>query len=97
MLIHATTICIGSTGVILTGRSGCGKSDLALRMIDRGAQLVSDDYTELSVTGDRLLAKPPQKLAGLIELRGVGIIKMPYIDRVCVGLCVELDNLVERM
>ena len=62
---------------LLLGESGAGKSDLALRLIAAGAQLVADDRVELSVESNRLIARAPANLAGLIEIRNVGIIALP--------------------
>jgi len=95
--VHATTVGIHGRAVLLIGPSGAGKSDLALRLIDRGAILVSDDYTDLRVTGDALLASPPETIAGRIEVRGVGIVDLPHLAEAPVALVVRLDALVERM
>lgn len=95
--IHATCIAMGGVGVLLYGASGSGKSDLALRLIDRGATLVSDDYTELSAEHGRLIATAPANIAGLIEIRGLGIVTVDHVDTIPVGLCLRLDSPVERM
>lgn len=95
--IHATCVAIDGRGVLLTGRSGSGKSDLALRLIDRGARLVSDDYTVLRVEGGRLIASAPPTIAGRIEMRGVGIVAEAAVAEAEVALVVELDGTVERM
>ncbi|MBX9815229.1 MAG: aldolase [Proteobacteria bacterium SG_bin5] len=95
--LHASCVAIGDQAVLIEGRSGAGKSDLALRLIDRGARLVSDDYTLLLRDAGRLLASPPATIAGRIEVRGVGIVAMPHIARVPVALLVELADDVERM
>ena len=95
---HATTVAIGGRAVLIEGRSGAGKSDLALRLIDRGAQLVSDDYTV--VTRDEtgcLLAAPPPTIAGRMEVRGIGIIEMPYRADVPVALVVTLTATPDRL
>ena len=97
MRIHATSIVIDGIGVLLTGASGSGKSDLALRMIDRGARLLSDDYTELAVRDGQLLGCPPTALAGKIEVRGVGIIDCDHLPKAMIGLQVRLDAKLERM
>jgi serine kinase of HPr protein (carbohydrate metabolism regulator) len=96
-LIHASCVAIGDKAVLIAGRSGTGKSDLALRLIDRGASLVSDDYTELEVSGGDLLASPPGTIAGKIEVRGVGIVEMDYRDGVPVHLHIDLDAAAERL
>lgn len=74
--IHVTTVAVGGVGVLLRGPSGSGKSDLALRLIDNGATLVSDDYTDLSVREGVLTASAPDTIAGLMEVRGVGIVRL---------------------
>ncbi len=95
--LHASCVAIGEHAVLIEGRSGAGKSDLALRLIDRGAALVSDDYTVLMRSARKLVATPPATIAGKIEVRGLGILDMPYRDRVAVALLVELVDEVERM
>ena len=95
--LHASCVAIGEHAVLIEGRSGAGKSDLALRLIDRGAALVSDDYTVLMRSARKLLATPPATIAGKIEVRGLGIVAMPYRDRVAVSLLIELVDEVERM
>jgi HPr kinase/phosphorylase len=84
-------------GVLLLGPSGAGKSDLALRLIAEGAKLVADDRTELTLTRGKLWARPPKRLAGLIEVRGLGIIHNPYAPRAHVILAVELADDGERL
>ena len=95
--IHATAVAIDGVAVLLMGEPGSGKSDLALRLIDRGAVLVSDDYTVLSVTGDGLIATAPPTIAGRIEIRGLGIVAMPHRASAAVAMIVRLDVTVERM
>jgi hypothetical protein len=96
-LVHASCIAIGGRGVLLAGASGTGKSDLALRLIDRGAKLVSDDYTELRQVGEILLARAPETIAGKIELRGVGIVELDADADVPVCLYADLDRIAERL
>jgi serine kinase of HPr protein (carbohydrate metabolism regulator) len=96
-VIHASTISIGDRAVLLAGKSGAGKSDLALRLIDRGAILIADDYTEVRRHDGRLYAVAPTRLAGQIEVRGIGIVEMPYVGETEVGLIVDLDGAIERM
>jgi hypothetical protein len=76
-------------GVLLRGPSGAGKSDLALRLIDRGWHLVADDQTELQMIGKSLFATPPARIAGRIEVRGLGIVTMP--NAALAELCLVVD------
>jgi len=95
--IHASTVAIGGHAVLIEGPSGAGKSDLALRLIDRGAVLVSDDYTVLTPVAGRLFASPPANIAGRIEVRGLGILPADHVQHVPVALLVRLSSEVERM
>lgn len=95
--IHASCVAIGGAAVLIEGRSGAGKSDLALRLIDRGAVLVSDDYTMLMRKGGKLLARAPANLAGKIEVRGIGIIEMPHVEDIPVALIVAIVESPPRM
>lgn len=97
---HASAVMIGNAGaafgapadagVVLLGGSGAGKSELALQLMERGAKLVADDQTELFVRDDLLYARAPGPLAGLIELREIGIVSQPFVAECRVGLVVEL-------
>jgi serine kinase of HPr protein (carbohydrate metabolism regulator) len=95
--IHATCVAIDGRAVLLTGKSGSGKSDLALRLIDRGATLVSDDGTLLEAREGRAYARAPESIAGRMEVRGLGIIPLPALADVPVALCIVLDAAMERM
>ncbi len=88
--LHATTIALGDWAVALLGPPGAGKSDLALRMIDQGAVLVSDDQTLLQAAAGRLVARPPESIAGKLEVRGLGIVEMPHRASAPLALLVEL-------
>lgn len=76
LLVYATAVAIDGAAVLLRGPSGSGKSDLALRLVDAGAQLVADDQTLLRRDGKRLLASAPATLVGLLEVRGLGIVRV---------------------
>jgi HPr kinase/phosphorylase len=89
--LHATCVQVGGIGVVLLGASGAGKSDLALRLIDAGALLVADDQLEVEATAAGLLGRPVERLAGLLEVRGLGILRVPYCRVSPLGLVVELD------
>lgn len=95
--IHASCVAIGPRAVLLMGESGVGKSDLALRLLDRGAHLVSDDYTMLAVRDATLFASAPATIAGMIEVRGIGLVPMPHIDNVMVGGVVMLGAQAQRL
>jgi hypothetical protein len=96
-IVHASCVAIGGRAVLLAGRPGAGKSDLALRLADRGARLVSDDYTELRRAQGRLLARAPATIAGKIEVRGVGIVELPAAADVPVCLYADLERPSERL
>lgn len=89
-LLHASCVDFEGIGILLRGPSGAGKSDLALRLIDAGATLIADDQVLLEARGGRLVARTPDALAGLIEVRGVGVVELPHRRQAPVGLVVEL-------
>lgn len=78
LMIHGSAVRFLDRGVLLLGPSASGKSDLALRLIDAGATLIADDQICLSRAGDGLDAQPPERLAGLIALRGMGVMRVPH-------------------
>lgn len=95
--VHVSTVAIHGRAVLIGGLSGSGKSDLALRLIDRGAVLVSDDYTIVRRTAAGLVAGAPPTIGGKIEVRGLGIVEMPNAVDVPVALFVELDATPQRL
>ncbi len=94
--IHASCVAIADHAILLEGPSGAGKSDLALRLIDRGAALVSDDYTLIERRGDALWARSAPNIAGKVEVRGVGIVDMPHRDQARIALVIALSPEMER-
>lgn len=94
--IHASCVAIGEWGVLIRGPSGAGKSSLALRLILDApralppAELVADDRVVLEPEGDGLLARPPERLAGLIEVRGLGLRRLPFRPAVRLALVLDL-------
>jgi len=99
MRVHATSVALGGDGILLRGPSGSGKSDLALRLIDAGARLVADDQTELTRAGTTLEMRAPATIAGQLEVRGVGILRVPSIAVAPLRLVVDLvpPEQVERL
>ncbi|HEY1748247.1 MAG TPA: HPr kinase/phosphatase C-terminal domain-containing protein [Xanthobacteraceae bacterium] len=95
--VHASCVLVGARAVLIRGQSGAGKSRLALELIratERGelrfARLVADDRVHLTSAGGRLLARPPDQLAGLIEVRGIGLLRLPYEPCAVVGAVIDL-------
>jgi HPr kinase/phosphorylase len=103
--IHASAVLVGARAVLIQGASGSGKSRLALALLHAAAQglipfarLVADDRAHLTAMHGRLLVRPAEALAGLIEVRGLGIRRMPYEPLAVVGLLVELGQAdIERL
>jgi len=95
--VHATAVAIGGAGVLIRGSSGQGKSDLALRLIDRGAILVSDDQVDIVRKGRDLLLSPPPPLAGKLEIRSLGIWEQEYLSEAPLKLIVDLKPHPERL
>ncbi len=98
-LIHGTTVALGRAGVLLRGPSGAGKSDLALRLIDQGAGLVADDQTALRRSAGEVVMSAPPAISGLIEARGVGLLRLPRRAECCLRLVVDLVSAdeIERL
>lgn len=107
--VHATCVAVGGHGVLIRGKPGSGKSELALRLIDAPGfgsgndiwtgVLVADDQTHILLKDGKLFASAPPALAGLLELRGQGILTLPHLTSVEVALVVDLmaDHEIERM
>lgn len=95
--IHASCVALGTAGVLLLGKSGAGKSDLALRLIDEGAVLVADDRTILFAKKGLLQARAPDSIRGLLEIRGLGIVTLKSRANVKVSLVVHLGREDERL
>ncbi|MFY9895330.1 MAG: serine kinase [Xanthobacteraceae bacterium] len=95
--IHASAVLVGTRAVLIRGPSASGKSRLALELIEAGrigtvlfARLVADDRVHLEAAGGRLLARPAAALAGLIEVRGVGLLRVAHEPSAVVGFVIDL-------
>ena len=95
--LHASTVALDGRAVVIVGPSGSGKSDLALRLLDRGFVLVSDDRTIVRKADGRVIAAAPDTIRGKLEIRGVGIVDMPSVDDMPVALVVELTSDITRL
>jgi serine kinase of HPr protein (carbohydrate metabolism regulator) len=90
MIAHATCLAYAGAGMLLRGPAGSGKSNLALRLMQRGAELVADDRTALSVDGEALIGRAPAAIRGLLEIRGVGMVRVPFQEQTPIDLVVDL-------
>lgn len=94
--IHAGCILLGEAGLLIRGESGSGKSAAALALLDAAAEsglfaaLVADDRVLLSQRGGRIVARPSGALAGLLEVRGLGLVRLPYESAAVLRLVVDL-------
>lgn len=97
--VHGTSVALGGDGILLRGPSGSGKSDLALRLIDEGGRLVADDQTELRLAGDDVSMAAPATIAGRMEVRGIGILRVPVVATAPLRLVVDLvpSAAIERL
>ncbi len=93
--LHATAVALAGKAVLLRGAPGSGKSDLALRLMEGGAELVADDQTCLSRRGAELWAAAPEPLKDLMEVRGIGIVRVPSLAEAPVALLVDLVPIPE--
>jgi HPr kinase/phosphorylase len=91
-ILHASCVAVLGRGLLILGPSGSGKSALALRLLTLGASLVADDRTEITRTGGDLVARCPAPIIGLIEARGVGILRAPVVDEARVVLVADLGR-----
>lgn len=91
LLQRATAVAMGGRAILIEGSPGCGKSSLALALIDRGAVLIGDDGVSLTRQGERLLASPPPNIAGLLEVRNLGLLTFPVASDVPAALVLRFD------
>ena len=90
LLVHATAIAMEGDAILLRGPPGAGKSDLALRLIEGGARLLADDQTLLRRADNHVFVRAPAAIAGLIEVRGVGVMRVDSLDEAPLALVVDL-------
>ena len=91
--IHSTSVVIDDNGVLILGDSGSGKSDLALRLIDNGATLISDDISICRKNSNAIYLYCPPEIKGLLEVREIGIITVPFVERIKLRLVVNLKSI----
>lgn len=102
IVMQASAVVIGDRALLIEGPPGSGKSSLALALIDRGARLIGDDAVALTPEGDTLIAGPPPRIEGLLEVRGVGLVRLPVAPPAPVALILRLgvtpqDYVPERL
>ncbi len=90
--VHATSVAVQGRGLLIVGASGSGKSSLALRMIALGADLVADDRVDLSRDEGAVIADAPQRIAGLIEARGIGLLRAAPCGPVALDYVLDMDQ-----
>jgi HPr kinase/phosphorylase len=91
-LLHASCVAMAGRGLLILGPSGAGKSALALQLMALGARLVADDQTELALRDGALIARAPVPIRGLIEARGVGLLRAPVVEEAEVVLVADLGQ-----
>jgi len=90
-IIHSTAISLNGDGILIKGPSGSGKTDLALRLIESGGKLISDDQVIIKRKAKRLFLSSPKELNGLMQLSGIGIVKTDYVQNIPLELVVKLQ------
>ena len=96
-MVHGSAVAIHGNGVLLLGPSGSGKSDLALRLIDRGAKLICDDVVNIENSNNLPVMICAPNIAGKIEVRGIGICPVEFVQSAPLRLIVQLTQDVDRM
>ena len=94
--MHSSSVVIEYNGVLMLGNSGCGKSDLALRLIDNGATLISDDVSICKKNLNNIYLHCPPEIKGLLEVREIGIITVPFVERIKLRLVVNLKSKINE-
>lgn len=91
-IMQASGVVIGGRALLIEGPPGSGKSSLTLALLDRGAGLIGDDAVRLLRDGETIIAAPPPRIAGLIELRGIGIVHWPLAAPAPLALILTLGG-----
>ena len=89
--MHSTAISLNGDGILIKGPSGSGKTDLALRLIESGGKLISDDQVVIKRKAKKLFLSSPKELNGLMQLSGIGIVKVDYVENIPLELVVKLQ------
>lgn len=92
LILHATCVSVDGKGVLILGASGTGKSSLALQLLALGAQLVADDKTDITPDNDTVIATAPEATRGLIEARGIGLLRSTAAGPTPVRLVIDLNR-----
>ena len=92
-IMHATSVDIDGKGVVILGKSGTGKSNLAVKLISMGAKLISDDQTKFKLKENTIIVSKPETTPNLIEARGIGLIKVPFVVSAKLFCFVKITNL----
>ncbi|MEM7665789.1 MAG: HPr kinase/phosphatase C-terminal domain-containing protein [Pseudomonadota bacterium] len=96
-LLQTSAVAIDGRALMIEGEPGSGKSSLALALIDRGATLIGDDGIEVRRDGNRVLACPPPNIAGLVEIRNVGLVEFEIAPPTPIALILTLSEEAERL
>ena len=92
-IIHASSVDINGQGVVILGKSGSGKSNLAIKLISMGAKLISDDQTHFKFKENKIIISKPETTPNFIEARGIGLIKVPFVVSSKLFCFVKITNL----
>jgi HPr kinase/phosphorylase len=98
IVVHASAVMIGGRGVLIRGAAGSGKSSLLLQVLSAdpaGSRLIADDQVVLAAGRGRLMASAPAELAGLIEIRGQGILRLTPVVSAAIDMVADLADMAE--
>jgi len=97
-ILHASSVEIDGKGVVILGKSGSGKSNLAIKLISMGAKLISDDQTYFKLKDNKIIISKPKTTPNFIEARGIGLIKTPMVMSAKLFCFVNITNIeLERL